>query len=108
LNLPPLISNPWQLVKLPAPLPVAETDSGAVTKAHRTARGKLKKKNRKGKKHRIVVPLNLTLEAGNVYTLEGFSPDFDGNWLLIECEHKFVGKSGSTTSLDFEKVITGY
>lgn len=106
--LPPLIPNPWATHKYPATVPTVDANAGSTTKAKRTARSKLKKKNRKGKKHRLVVPLNLRVEAGTVYTLAGFSPDFDANWLITECEHKFSAHGGSTTSLDMQMCITGY
>lgn len=106
--LPPLIQKPWAKNPYPATVPAISANTGSTTKAQRVAKSKLKKKNRKGKKHRLVVPLNLRIEAGTVYTLKGFSPDFDSNWLIIDCEHKFSAKGGSTTSLDLQMCITGY
>jgi hypothetical protein len=108
MTLPPLLPNIWPTVTPPKNLQIDNKNTKTKTKADRSARAKLKKKNRKGKRHRIVFPLNLRLESGNVYTLQGFSPDFDGDWLVIGCEHRFAGKSGSTTTLELEMVITGY
>lgn len=106
--LPPLISQVWAYNPYPQTVPAVDSNTASTTKAGRVAKSKLKKKNRKGKKHRITVPLNLRVEAGTVYTLQGFSPDFDANWLVTECEHKFSAKGGSTTSLDLQMCILGY
>jgi phage protein D len=108
MELPPLIAKPWQRTIYPAQMPVVDTNAASTSKAKRKSRARLKKKNRKGKKHRLTLALDLTLEAGDVYTLQGFSPDFDGPWLITEVEHKFAGKSGSQTTLTLQKCITGY
>ena len=100
--------TPWPTTVLPSPIPIAETDAGMNARAKRVARSKLKKKNRKGKKHQMTIPLNLRVEAGTVYTLQGFSPDFDGPWLVTEVEHKFAAKGGATTVLNMQMSIQGY
>ena len=85
-----------------------DTNTVKKTRAAKVAKSRLKKKNRKRKKKNIVLEYNPTIEAGTVYTTSGFSPLFDGNWLVIQVTHEFKGRSGSTTSLELEKCILSY
>lgn len=85
-----------------------DTNTVKKTRAAKVAKNKLKGKNRKHKKHGLELPFNPMIESGTVYTLQGFSPDFDGNWLITQVTHTFTGKGGTKTSIELEKAITSY
>ena len=85
-----------------------DTNATKKARAAKVAKSKLKTKNRKRKKKNIVLEYNPSIESGTVYTTSGFSPLFDGRWLVILVTHDLKGKSGSTTTLELEKCITSY
>jgi hypothetical protein len=89
----------------PDPNPAKKPPPGLSTSGNAVAKSKLKQKNRKRRKHSIVTPLNLTVESSTVFTLSGFALGFDGNWLLINTQHRLAGKGPSTTALDFQKCL---
>jgi hypothetical protein len=89
------------------PTATVENNEKKTSRAHKVAKSRLKKKNRKRHSKSIVLPLNLGLESATVYTTQGFSPDLDGNWLVTSVTHS-MKKSGSTTSVDLERSKTSF
>jgi hypothetical protein len=54
------------------------------------------------------LPFSPTIESGTVYAVSGFRADSDGNYLVVDVEHCFRGRSGSTTRLKLQKVRPEY
>jgi hypothetical protein len=86
----------------PEKLPVQTKDADRKARAKKVADSKLKQKNRKHHTIQITTILDLSVEAGNNYTLSGFSPDIDqGVWTVAEVVHSITGKSASSSRISF-------
>jgi hypothetical protein len=80
-------------------------NSASTSKAKKVAKAKHKKHNRKRHKKVLRLPFDPMIEAGTVYNLQGFGPDWDGPWLVFDAHHDFDPHNGSETHLELMKCI---
>jgi phage protein D len=77
-----------------------DTSPTVLAKAKLCASSKLRQQNRKQNEFRLVLPLDLSKEAGQVCGLSGFTPDASKlTWTIHDVTHKMTAQSGSTTEL---------
>jgi hypothetical protein len=87
-----------------ADLPAIDQSPQKKQRAKKHAVSKLKQKNRKSNQFQMTTPLDLSIEAGNNYKLQGFSPDADdGIWTCNEVSHSITGKQASTTHISLHR-----
>jgi hypothetical protein len=87
---------------------LSDPDTQAQQTALLRAKKNCRKRNKGEHKSSFTMPLNVQLCAGQVVSLQGFGPEFDGNWIIEEAKHVIGRTRPSETTIEIRKALDGY
>jgi hypothetical protein len=80
--------------------PDKQAKATALLRAQKNAR----KRNKGEHEGEIVIPLNVKITAGMTFMMQGFGPEWDSKWIVVEAKHT-IGGRGSETALSVRKCL---
>lgn len=85
-----------------------DTDSKAAKTAQRRAAANARERNKREHQSSMTFPLNIKLAAGQVVLLQGFGPEWDDRWIVVEAKHVIGKGRPSETTIEMRKCLKGY